>query len=427
MHPDYLLRNKTVERMQAIWNPPSFDGHVSIAVGYLRDGQYEMALDKLEELHKTGIAIPIWLYDIYIYTLGEIGVHEEALMIMQHRMQRSSASIPHNIWYFLLETFSRDGFYHGIKYLWNRVVVSGKVAPSDGATTNILNTASRNADADLAMQVVKYLSNRGVKLGMHHFEALLEIQAGNNDLERAFSTMCLMSKADLHPDRSSARSILAHLQSSPEQIDEALAMLHTLKKSFDVPIAAFNVVLEATLLHRNFKVGLDLYRSVHQVCVGGPNLETFGLLLQHCTLHKTMRFLLAEMDQFSIEPNEAVYDRIIFISTLNPNYEPAFRYLEQMKSSKTEGRSNNWWISRGTALALLRRSIAAEDKRTQTLIADCKARGSILDTDIDVLVSAARRRRQVRQGQTALPAQEPNTQTAPELTTPELTAETVAA
>ncbi|KAK9776652.1 hypothetical protein SCAR479_06697 [Seiridium cardinale] len=368
IHPDYVLRNKTLEKMKALWNSPSFDAQVSITVGLLRDGQYELALDKLEELHKTGVPVSTWLYDIFIFTLGEVGAHEETLMILQHRLKHPTASIPHNVWHYLLDVFSRDAFYEGIKYIWNRVVMLGKLVPSDGVAINVLNTASRNDDASLAMQVIQKLSSRGVKLGMHHFEALLEMQARDDDVGKAFATICLMAKAGLKPDRSCTRAIFLLLQSSPERLEEAFVVLHDLKEKHKVPVAAFNVILEATLLGRKFKSGLDLYRNIHQFCSSGPDLETFSLLLQHCTLHKSMSFLLAEMEQLSIEPDEAIYDRIIFISTLNPKYEPAFRYLAKMESTKTDGQPNDWWISRRTALSLLSRSILAEDARSQKLI-----------------------------------------------------------
>jgi hypothetical protein len=315
-------------------------------------------------------------------------------MIMQHRLRRFEATIAHNLWHFLLDKFSRDAFYEGTKYIWDRVVMLGKLAPPDGTVINILNTASRRGDAGLAMQAIKQLSGRGVKLGMHHFEPLLEIQARDNDIRRAFITMCLMAKAGLKPDRSSTRTIWLQLKSSPDQTEEALATLHNLKKNLEIPTAAFNVVLEATLYHRDFKDGLDLYRSIHQISSPGPDRETFSLLLHRCTAQKSMRFLLAEMEEFSIGPDEAIYDLIIFISSLNTNYEPAYRYLEKMRSGKTDGQLDDWWISRRTALSLLRRSILAEDARAEDLIKECKKRDMFEDSDLTALLNMAKQRPQ---------------------------------
>lgn len=391
VHPDYVLRNRTIEKMEAIWKPPTIDGRISIAVGLIRDGQYEMALESLEDLYKNGAPIPHWLYDIFIYTFGALGAHEEILMIMQQRERCVDGPPTHNLWHYLLDVFSKDSYYEGTRTVWNRMVMQRKAVASDGTAINVLNTAARNNDANLATQVIQQLLERGVKPGMHHFEPLLEIQAADHEIQKALSTLCLMSKAGHLPDRSSTRPVLAQLQATPELAGEAVGMLHELKKTMQVPIAAFNVVLEATLLTRGFPAGLDLYRSIGRVCSVGPNLETYNLLLEHCDVPKFMRFLVAEMEAFSIAPDEAAFDRMIFISTSNTNYQPAFRYLEQMMSNKTDGQSSDWWISRRTALALLDRTISAKDTRTQGLLEECKKRGIIDQADIEVLMNTTSR------------------------------------
>jgi hypothetical protein len=395
IHPDYVLRNKIINDMKQAWLTISFDGLLSVAVGLLRDGQYEMALEQLEELHKTGVPIPSWLYDIFIFTFGETGVHEETLMILQHRLNQVPQVPPTHFWSFLLGVFSRDAFYEGIEYVWGRAVTSGLYCPSDGVVLSVLNAASRNGDVTMAMESIKILSSRGRKLGMHHFEPLLEVHTGANDLPKAFLTMCLITKAGLQPDLSSTRALYQKLQISPSQTEEALTILRDLKQHQQVPTAAFNVILEATLFHHGFKPSLDLYRSMPQVCNSPPDVDTYNLLLGRCTLHKSMRFLLAEMEALSVKPDEATHNRAILISTLNPSYEPAFRYLQKMKTSETDGQSNGWWMNRGTALALIRRCIIAEDSRVQELLAECKARGmNDIEQEVRLLVAEAQRKRE---------------------------------
>ena len=51
-------------------------------------------------------------------------------------------------------------------------------------------------------------------------------------------------------------------------------MLRELKADFDVPTAAFNVVLEG-LAHHNLDKALDLYRHVRQIIPAGPDITTF--------------------------------------------------------------------------------------------------------------------------------------------------------
>jgi hypothetical protein len=369
---------------------------VSITVGLLRDGQYEMALERLEDLHQTGVPIPPWLYDIFIFTFGKIGAHEETLMILQYRLMNPEVTVQNNVWSSLLDVFGRDSFYDGVKYVWDRAVSSGILNPSDGVILNVLNTASRNGDTTMAMDAIRILSTRGRKLGLHHFEPLLEVHAAENNLQRALQTICLMNKAGLQPDLSSTRPIYQKLRVSSSQTDEAVEMLRDLQQHHPVPTAAFNVVLEATLLHHGFKPGLDLYRSIPQFCNGKPDAETYNLLLGRCTLHKSMRFLLAEMEVFSVKPDDTTYNRAILISTLNPNYEPAFRYLEKMSSSETEGKPDGWWMNRATALALIRRCILAEDNRAQDLFAECRRRGLVgIEADVRTLLSEAQNKREL--------------------------------
>lgn len=375
VHPDYVLRNEVLREMRQAWHAPSSSGQVSIVVGLLRDGQHEMALEKLEELDSSGVPIPFWLYDIFIFAFGELGIHDETLMILQRRLRDPEASVPHNIWFFLLDVFAQGAYYEGISYVWNRMVLSGRLVPSDGTAIHVLDTAARHGNASLAMQVIEMLLSRGRRLAMHHFEPLLEIQAATGDLRKAFTTICIMAKAGLQPDLSSTRAVFQQLQDSTSRTREAITILQDLKYDHHVPIAAFNTVLQAKLLQDGQLAGLDLYRALGGMCSDAPDLETFKLLLERCTLHKTLGFIRAEMEVFDVRPDEALFNRMILISTLNSNYEPAFRFLNKMRRIKTAGHFNNWYLDEGTALALIRRCIMAEDSRLHGVLVECKRRG----------------------------------------------------
>ncbi|KAK8052161.1 hypothetical protein PG993_003546 [Apiospora rasikravindrae] len=387
VHPDYVLRTKVLRAMKQAWIEPTFQGLVAITVGLLRDGQYEMALERLEKLNAGDMAVPPWLYDIFIYTFTGMGMHAEALMILQRRLRDPDSGVTENVWYALLEAFSRDSYYDGVSYVWERKVAPGTLAPSDGTVLDVLNTASRNGDASLVAEALELLSKRGKKLELHHFEPLLDVHARGHDLKKAFLTLGLMVKAGLQPDSSSTREIYAVLRDSAEKTDEALEMLLEIGINDQIPMAAFNVVLEAKLHHQGFKSGLDTYRSIRRICASPPNLATFQLLLSHCTLLKSMQFLLAEMEGFSVKPDSYVYNRTVLICTLNPQYEHAFRYLDRAKAITIEGDVRNWWMDRDTALALIRRCIIAEDGRVQGLIETCKERGmDTIESDVRDLV-----------------------------------------
>ncbi|KAI1779839.1 hypothetical protein F4818DRAFT_155090 [Hypoxylon cercidicola] len=398
IHPDYVLRNTVLFEMKNRWFTPTVDDSVNIIVGLLRDNQYELALEKLEGLHRDSLNVPSWLYDIFLYTFGDLGFHEETLSILQHRLKVASVAsepLSLNTWQFLLDVFSRDAFYDGIEYIWNHSVSPGHLNPPDGVVMNVLNTASRHADAALAVSAIQILSGRGQKLELHHFEALIDIHTQQNDLVKAFTILCIMEKADLHPDLSSTRSIFRILHQSASETEAALELLHKLRLDYEVPSAAYNVVLEAVAIHRPFKAALDLYRGVRQICVNGPDIETYHVLLAHCTLKKSMNFLFAEMEAFSIEPTWVTYDHLIRISTMQDDYRQAFQFLEKMRSSKAASLPNDPWLSRGSALALIKRCIEAEDIRVQELIEGCRKRGMSIDAEVQQLLETSQKRREL--------------------------------
>ncbi|KAI1082708.1 hypothetical protein F5B20DRAFT_481047 [Whalleya microplaca] len=398
VHPDYVLRSSVLFEMKNRWYSPTAHDLVNIIVGLLRDNQYELALEKLEEMHKNPVTVPTWLYEIFLYTFGELGFHDETLAILKFRLKLGNAlkmPLSLNAWHYMLDVYSRDAFYDGIKFIWSRSVSPGYLNPSDGTVTNILNAASRHVDERLAVKVIQTLSDRGKRLGLHHYEALVHIHAQQRDLRKAFTILCLMNKGGLTPDLSSTRSIFQVLRASASDTDTSLAILNDLRLQYQVPSAAFNVVLETTEIHHGFKFALDLYRSVRRICVNGPDLETYHILLRHCTYRKSMNFLTAEMEAFSIAPTEVTYNHLIRISTMQDDYTQAFQYLEKMESATTAGQPNNWWMSRDSALALIRRCIQAEDMRVQQLISECRSRKIPVDEEVQQLVKAVQKQKEL--------------------------------
>ncbi|RYO74913.1 hypothetical protein DL764_010657 [Monosporascus ibericus] len=406
VHPDYILRSSALRDMKNRWYSPSLDGLTSIIVGLLRDGQYELALEKLEELYKSSVTIPPWLYHIFVYIFGELGFHGESFQILQHQLKVYGPNQLMMTWSFLLDVYSRDAFYPGITYIWERMVTPGLLNPPDGAAVNVLNTASRHGDAALVTSVMRLLTDRGQRLDLHHYEALIDAHTLHHEVRKAFTVLCIMRGAGLSPDSSSTRSIYQMLRESPSATDEALSALQELRQQYQVPIAAFNVVLEATVLHHGFKRAFDLYRAVRRICADdGPDLRTFHVLLRRCALRKSMNFLLDEMQTFGVRPDREAYDQLIRICALQDDYEPAFKYLERMTQSSSgsfgerAAAGSGWWMSRASALALARRCVHAQDARVRLIMDECRRRGMSIDADVRRLVERAQKGRELQQQQ----------------------------
>ena len=403
--------------MKSRWYNLTSDGNISIIIGLLRDGQYELALEKLEDLNKGHLPKPAWLYHIFVYVFGELGFHNESFQILQHQLRVYGPNQPMAMWQFLLDVYSRDGYYTGLSYIWHRMVVPGLLNPPDGTALNVLNTASRYGDTELVTSVMKMFTDRGKRLEMHHYEALIHAYTLHHDVRKALNVLCVTGRAGLSPDSSSTRSIYRLLKGSAAAKDEALGVLQKLSAQYPVPIAAFNVVLEATLAHSGFQAGMDLYRGVRNVCTAGPDLNTYHVLLRECTKRKAMRFLLYEIEALGIRPDPATYDHAVRICTLEPDYERAFWYLKKMTrageasaAAAVEGgapgsdpaadhqRRRRWWMSRTTALALIRRCVHAEDPRVVPLVEGCRERDMDVDEDVRRLVRKARLEKTTKEG-----------------------------
>ncbi|KAI1190664.1 hypothetical protein F5B17DRAFT_386081 [Nemania serpens] len=391
VHPDYVLRAQVLHDMRNRWYSLTPNSEVSIVLGLLRDGQYELALCKLEELNKIPVNVPPWVFDVFLYTFGDLGFYEETLAILRHRLRVVNAvkraPLSPNAWLYLLDVFSRDAFQPGIKFIWEHSVAPHHIHPPDGVIANVLNAASAHGDTALVISAAQELSARGTKLSMHHYEALIHVHIQHEDLRKALTVLCIMAKAGFTPDLSSTRPIFSMLRDSLASMKKALEILHELKAQYTIPPAAFNVILESTAAHGGFRIAFDLYRTIRQVCINGPDLETFDILLQHCTQRKSMNFLVAEMEAFSLKPSKCILDHLVRICSLQDDYGMAFRFLEMMRAGTPPDSAETWWISRNTALALLRKCIQNQDPRSRGIFEECRHRRLFDEGDVKSLMS----------------------------------------
>ena len=134
---------------------------------------------------------------------------------------------------------------------------------------------------------------------MHHFEAMVDSLAANGELAKAIQAMCVMHKSGLVVDQGTTRSIYKLLKDDPQAAEGAVVTLRTLKRELDIPIAVFNVVLEALVRH-NPEHALEVYRRVRQIVPSGPDAVTFRHLFDHVQEPQAIVFLWTEMGFFKI-------------------------------------------------------------------------------------------------------------------------------
>jgi hypothetical protein len=375
VHPDYLLRTTIVQRMKENRievRPPS---RWSIALGLLRDGQHEMALDYWDEMFWQGIEIPGWLSDVFIYVMVLRGFMDEAVQLFHQRLEMAGGDftkVPRELWSYLLAECSRSLHYDGTRFIWDEMVRGGKLNPPDGVAMNVLHTAARHGDTTLATAVIKLLSARGVKLNHFHYEPLVETYVQAGDLENAFRVLCIIVDAGYKVSQRNTVPIYMLLRQSPELRDQAVDILRNLSKERYLPVAAINVLLEAVTSTAGAAKALDAYREVCDLCESGPDERTFFLLLDSATCAEQAEFLVSEMDRFSIRPTRDLLGHVVRCFALDGSIDVALLYLAEM----------DYAADKRTLEAVVRRCHRHKDPRVWPVVEAMKSRGGELDQDV---------------------------------------------
>ncbi|RKF75891.1 Pentatricopeptide repeat-containing protein, chloroplastic [Golovinomyces cichoracearum] len=380
IHPDYILRMKVLNDMKKYWFRLSPEGWHYLLVGLLRDRQYEMAMENLEQMLEEGINVKPWLLDIFLYQLCESEEYEEAFAMLKYRWDHARGEIQSEVWHFVMDSFGRGMHLDGLNFIWRHQVQMGYLIPSDGLLSAVLNTAARYADPKLATSAASILSKRS-SVEPYHYEALMEAYAKSNDLSSAFRVLFTMEKAGLNPDSSNTRPLYAYLTSNPKLLVQAWEILRKLHSDGHViHITAVNVILEACIAGLNIELAMIMYKKMNTLSCR-PNTATFNHLLQNLSkttdsAKKKAMFLLSEMSSLEIKPDDLTYDRLILICIRERNYEDAFKYLEEMvREGKGKNEGQGWWLRRGTAQLCVMITLVEGDHRGWEILSEMKIRG----------------------------------------------------
>ncbi|KAK4999403.1 hypothetical protein LTR66_001552 [Elasticomyces elasticus] len=358
VHVDYLFRNDILDHMRHRWFQLTEDGHHDVAAGLFREGQFELALDRLVQMRKEHVPVRPWLYDIAVYMLSEAGEIDEALRLMKLRQSLGESNISKNVWYFLLDAASSAFHYPATIHVWRAQVIPSYINPPSGMCLNVLTTASRVGDAQLATDVFRILGNRSTIFAASHYDMLLTtyLAADSPDLHAALSVLSIMTTAKLEPNTASTRPLFLYLRENPALTEQAFQVLNQLHASGrQVPTAALNVVIEAFAHQRNLKQALMVYKMFHTFAPSShkgsyATIETFNLLLRGCSrttpaAHGTALFLASELLALRVQPDAMTYDRLILTSCMSDHLEHGYKYFDEMVQLK-------WAPRAGTVSAL---------------------------------------------------------------------------
>ncbi|KAL8929216.1 MAG: hypothetical protein Q9208_001299 [Pyrenodesmia sp. 3 TL-2023] len=367
IHPDYLLRRHILEELRQRWFTLSGEGWHDLIVGLLRDKQIEPAIAVLQSAQQVEIQIEPWLYDMLIYNLCDADELDEVLSILRFRVDSGEQLISGTVWYYVLDSASSAFHHSATLFAWRKRVELGYLNPSSGICLNVINTAARHGDFQLAVDVIRVLGNRNEAPQLYHYEALVESYLPS-DLRTALILLTLMTSTGMSPTAYSTRPILLHLRQSSHLPQIALSILRELhRQGRPVPIEAANVVIESYIEHGRLDAALETYRTLHTLCPSGASTSTFNRLLRGCRGRKDVAmFFASEMVALKISPDALTYDLLILVcmeSSREDDMDDAWRYWEEMRGA-------GWWARPATVLALAKRCCQMGDERIWQLQGD---------------------------------------------------------
>ncbi|KAL7788973.1 hypothetical protein V8C37DRAFT_224144 [Trichoderma ceciliae] len=386
-HPDYVLRQEILSIMQEYWFTIDTPVKQTVVVGLLRDEQYELAYSRLTEMIEQGITVDLWVYDIFILVFGKLGFLDEMLQLLYRRKNigGSTDAVVTSLGYYALDVCSQAYHHAGTLFGWLSVVQNHLVQPSDGIIENVLGTAARNADAQLATEALDMVSGR-TRAQTHHYEAVVDAFVGSGDLAAAIRTLCIMKDNGIRISRGHTRTIYKALRSRPGMLGGAEAAVREAARARSIPRAAAAVVIESIAEAHGSEKALSLYRDLPTLCSEErPTARMIQDLIAHSADEATAKLLAKEYaDQVSEDDDPArsasTYGLLITKCAETGEMDLAFRFAKQaMAGGITKNRCSKW-IS-----VLVEQAITREDGRVWPVV------DSLLNTGEEEMSKLVRR------------------------------------
>ncbi len=328
VHVDHLLRADILDYMSHRWMQLSEDGWHDVTAGLLREGLFEQAANRLDAMRRDGMHIHVWLLDMAVFmhcTEFEIG---EAYRVMRQRVDDNEPNISRSLWLYFLDKASEARHHPAVSLAWTDQVQHQYINPSSGICLNILATAAKAADANLATEVFAMLSQRGVAFQPIHYEILINTYLATDppDFQRALTVLTIMALEKVEPSVTETRSLYLYMKDKPDLIPQAIQILRDLhSQDRKIPISALNLLIECYVDQGNLKDAMTLYKQIHTFAPINDgarktfaNIETFNLLLKGCRQAdppdgEQASFLVSELLALRIKPTALTYDRLILL------------------------------------------------------------------------------------------------------------------
>lgn len=348
VHPDYLLRQEVLEALRARWLSLSPVGWHHVIAGLLRENQFELALDRLDQMERKGILLEQWLHSLLVYKLSDADEFSEALRLIRSRPNKAK-SISSAMWLYLLRAAMQRSHYETVEYVWKNAVDLGYQGLSVADCRDVLRFAAEYGNSTLAEAVFRHLSTLQTHLTGYDYGKLVQVYAGNADIKAAFGIVCHMHKHSISIEAEYTQLILQSLET---QLSDPTVLWNDIcglkKEGFEIPITLANIVIQHTgnLLIRDslsasraIEIAVSIYKDLFDVCASGAITDTFNNLFSLC--HQTHRrdictFFAKEMAALDVTPDQRTLETLVLICLESGNRSSAEKYLADLKAQGWE-------------------------------------------------------------------------------------------
>ncbi|KAJ5599170.1 hypothetical protein N7450_000237 [Penicillium hetheringtonii] len=334
VHPDYFLRQKVLNQLRDRWLPLSPAGWHFVVAGFMRENQFEKALEQLEAMERKNIQVERWLHSLIVYILCDHNEFEQVYRLVRRRVEQGH-ELTHQVWSHVLCKASEGRHHELTRYIWERRVNLGYLHPSEDTCSKTMYVAAKFGDPELGRAAFHYLRKSGYQPRSEDHDL-----GQRENLPAALEELCTMHEAGLEP-RSSTMGLLYNYiikgQIDPWEVWEKLKKLSNDRRS--VPIGAVEVIVKAwknESRHHPTSANdaLQLYRELYTVCPGGATLALYNTLINICRragkINEGM-YLLKEMISLGILPSSETFEFAIRMCLDAGSFKSAWMYLQDME------------------------------------------------------------------------------------------------
>ncbi|KAJ1673752.1 hypothetical protein EV182_004626, partial [Spiromyces aspiralis] len=230
-----------------------------------------------------------------------------------------------------------------VQYCWDKCVGLYQLIPTEGDILQVLTTAARWGNIELARSCLLVLEEKGIAIKDYHLEALFEAIVTSHDWARMFEMLQHMRESGMGYERGLFKKLTRELVrgrgkrgNTPEGVYEIMRDVSAKYPLVAADGLVVNALLETMVIEGRLGEALEKTKEwFHELGIK-RTLDTYHVLLQGCetdgnkTAAEVLFTSLRERDGLS--PIPQTYTLMVNVCLSQKNYEDAFLFLEAMKA-----------------------------------------------------------------------------------------------